>query len=271
MVSTRSKTAQTKLERLGVSGTKVEPKETKIKAKKNNTATSKKVAPKTPSSNTASKKRKSPNTPSSENPSKRVKTTRSPTKQAKIDDQEADPIIFINRAPVLQLWGACVAHFIYPSLSWETCLSAGSAISTICAISKGRSIGTVPEKNDSEGKQQARDKAKKKQKELDRIEVMHFKLKLKDGLVLVGSKQKPGSEELLKKKFAEKEYEAAKDAFDGALKSWEGDEEGLNEKAFKFYEGFRPDVRKGEKGWGRKGELSLAKVKSTIEFSLAAL
>ena len=246
---------------------KEEPKETKIKAKKNNTAAPKKVAPKIPSSNTASKKRKSPNTPSSESPAKRVKTTGSPTKQTKIDEQEADPIIFINRAPVLQLWGACVAHFTYPSLSWETCLSAGSAISTICAISKGRSIGTIPEKDDSEGKQHARDKAKKKQKELDRIEVMHFKLKLKDGLVLVGSKQKgkPGSEELLKKKFSEKEYEAAREAFDGALKSWEGDEEGLNEKAFKFHEGFRPDVRKGEKGWGRKGELSLVKVKSTIE------
>jgi hypothetical protein len=264
MVSTRSKTAQSNLERLGVSGTKVEPKKAKIKAEEKNAATTKKVASKISSTNTASKKRKAPNTPSSESPAKRARTTKAPTKQSKMDGREADPTIIINRAPVLQLWGACVAHFTYPSLSWETCLSAGSAISTICAISKGRSIGTIPKKDTSNGKQQARDNDKRKQKELDTIEVMHFKLKLKDGLALVGSEQKgkPGSEEALRKKFGEKEYEAAREAFDDALRSWEGNEEGLNGKAFKFYEGFRPDVKKG---WGRKGNLSLEKVKGTIE------
>lgn len=66
---------------------------------------------------------------------------------------------------------------------------------------------------------------------MDQIEVMHFRFKLKDGAALVGSGQKwkPGSEEPLKKKFGEKEYDAAKDAFDDALKSWKSNEEALNE------------------------------------------
>jgi hypothetical protein len=267
MVSTRSKTAQTQLEGFGISGTKAETKKAEAKSKKEGKTPPKESAPRTATTKISSKKRKSINPPASESPSKkRAKTTEAPTKQAKIDGSEAEQTIIINRAPVLQLWGACVAHFIYPALSWETCLSVGSAISTICAISKGRSIGTVPEKEDSEEKHQASEKAKKKQKQLDVVEIMHFKLKLKDDLALVGSEQKgkPGSEDTLKKKFGEKEYEAVRKAFDEALKSWKGDEEGLNGKAFGFYEGFRPDVRKGEKGWGRKGELILEKVKSTI-------
>jgi hypothetical protein len=77
---------------------------------------------------------------------RRTKTTK-PDSAATTEDTK---IVIINRAPVLHLWSACVAHFLYPELSWETCLSAGSAVSAICAVAKGRSIGTVPEKDDAE-------------------------------------------------------------------------------------------------------------------------
>jgi hypothetical protein len=100
---------------------------------------------------------------------------------------------------------------------------------------------------------------RKKQKGLDEIKIIHFKLKLKDGLALVGSDQKgkPGSEEALKKKFGDEQYEKVRRDFESVLKSWKGDEYELNKRAFHFYERFRPDVSKGQKGWGRKGELSL--------------
>lgn len=94
------------------------------------------------------------------------------------------------------------AH-IRSELFIELCLSAGSAISTICAVAKGQAIGTNAERDDSNENQQQRDKAKKKYKELDVIEVMHSKLKLEDGLALVGSetKRKLRSEALLEDRF----------------------------------------------------------------------
>lgn len=70
---------------------------------------------------------------------------------------------------------------------------------------------------------------------------MHKKLKLKDGLALVGSegKGKPGAEDPLRKKSGEEQY-GARD-FGEALKSWEGSEDGLNKKAFGFHR--RRDLR----------------------------
>lgn len=186
-----------------------------------------------------------------------------PSKKQKpeISSTTGDAII-INRAPVLQLWASCVAQFVHPELSWETCLSAGSAIATITAIAKGRSIGTVEPKDPEKKKEAQRDK-----KDTDVIEVMQFKLHVKDGLVVVSSgdnKGKPGSEGALRAKFGEGNYERAKKAFEQSLQSWKGDESGLNEQAFGFYEDFRPSVAAGQKGWGRKGELNLETVQQAV-------
>jgi hypothetical protein len=177
-----------------------------------------------------------------------------------------DSNILINRSPVLQLWSACVAHFIYPQLPWDTCLSAGSAISTICAVAKGRSIGTIESSDITDDKKRKREEAKEKNKGLHTIDVMHFHLKLKDGRALVGSQGpgKPAAEEPLRKKFGEKEYAETRKVFGECLQYWKGKEKELNQKAFGFYEHFRPQVSGGQKGWGRKGELSLEKVRSTI-------
>jgi len=146
-------------------------------------------------------------------------------------------------------------------------VSIGSAISTICAIAKGRSIGTIGEKDTSEHMEKKREDAKRKKKGLDAVEVMHFKLKLKDGLALVGSEQKgkPSNEDHLKKKFGEDNYRIVCSTFKDALKSWVGNKEELNRRAFGFYENFRPSVSAGQRGWGRKGNLELGKVKNTIE------
>lgn len=132
-------------------------------------------------------------------------------------------------------------------------------VSAICAVAKGRSIGTVPGK-DSE------DKGGRKKKQVgEEVEIMHFKLRLKDGLVVVGEgKGKPGGEDTLKRKFGE-QYEKVKGVFEEVLKSWKAQKEELNQRAFKMYEEFRPDVKKRQKGWGRKAELRLEKVRSAVE------
>jgi hypothetical protein len=173
---------------------------------------------------------------------------------------ESKDEILINRAPVLELWAATVTSFLYPDISWETSLSAGSAISTLCAISKGRAIGTIEKKDPSTAKK----KKSAKSDQLDELEVMGFHLKLKDGHVLVGDKPKKANEQTLIKKFGEEAYKQAKETFQTSLQSWSGQEGELNAQAFHHYEVFRPTVPKGQKGWGRKGILNLQTVKDAV-------
>ncbi|KAI6897583.1 hypothetical protein KC318_g5449 [Hortaea werneckii] len=179
-------------------------------------------------------------------------------------DQGQDTIT-INRAPVLELWASCVTNFIYPSLPWETCLSIGSAIATITAVAKGRSIGTIEKPEPGEAEKRRRERQRKAENEpLEDIEVMGFHLRLENGQALVGEKPKPGNESALSKKFGHEQYERAKGAFQDALGSWKGRESELDGEAFKMYEEFRPTVPPGQKGWGRKGQLNLESVKSAV-------
>ena len=93
---------------------------------------------------------------------------------------------------------------------------------------------------------------------------MGFHLKLKDGHALVGDKPKKVNEQTLVTKFGEAAYERVKETFEGSLQSWSGKDEELNAQAFHHYETFRPTVPKGQKGWGRKGVLSLQTVKDAV-------
>ncbi|KAL1588216.1 hypothetical protein WHR41_02901 [Cladosporium halotolerans] len=210
-------------------------------------------------SDSSSKKRKT--SPSNEKPQKASR------KDSPQDDQAEDSndSILINRAPVLELWAATVTSFMYPALSWETCLSAGSAISTLCAVSKGRAIGTIdqPDPAAAEKKREER-RRRAENEELEELEVMGFHLKLKDGFAMVGDKPKKANEATLMKKFGESEYARAKGVFQDALKDWKGKEEDLNAQAFHHYEDFRPTVAQGQKGWGRKGMLNLQAVREAV-------
>lgn len=69
------------------------------------------------------------------------------------------------------------------------------------------------------------------------------------------SKAKFGGEEV---------YKRVKGVYERALKTWRGREAELGGRAFGMYEEFRPDVAAGRKGWGRKGSLSLGKVREVI-------
>ena len=232
--ATRSSTRQTKLEDVGAGNTE---------AKK---------------SATGNKKRKATEEP--------TKATSKPTKKAKkAADQNGDPqadsdVIVINRAPVLELWASCVTQFLHPKLSWSTCLSAGGAIATITAISKGRSIGKMEKPDPGEAHEKSR-KRKEKAEEagLEEIETMSFKLRLDgDGQARVGDKPKKAGEEALKKKYGgDDSYQKVKVAVEQALNPWKGKEEDLDGRAFGMYEDFRPTIPPGQQGWGRKGQLRL--------------
>lgn len=73
------------------------------------------------------------------------------------DAQTLEKPIMINRSPVLQLWGACVAGFLHEDLPWETCLNIGAAIAALCAVSKGRAIGMIEPKDDQSEKGEEED------------------------------------------------------------------------------------------------------------------
>lgn len=201
--------------------------------------------------------------------SKKSKKTPPETKQAHLaadSTTELEKPIVINRSPVLQLWGASVAQFLHSDESWDTCLSIGGSIASLCAISKGRSIGKVEPKDDSaEAEGQRRQRKRKTEEETRELEVMGFPMHIKNGVVQVDGKPKPLNEGLLKGKFGgDDQYNAAKTTMKEALESWQDDADELNKKAFHMYEKFRPTVSSGQSGWGKKGELNLHEVRNTI-------
>lgn len=176
----------------------------------------------------------------------------------------------INRAPVLQLWAACVTQRLYSDIPFETCLSVGSAISAFCAVAKGRAVGVIQPKNKSVGEEQARKEPRRgrgeDEGEDEVVDVMHFTIPVRKGVAVLEGKQKRANEEALMGKFGgEEAYERVKTLMEESLATWTGKEDELNKRAFRMYEDFRPVVPQGQKGWGRKGELDLERIRKAIQ------
>jgi hypothetical protein len=242
MVTTRSKTTRTQLKDHATKGSASKAKTPKATAL----------------ANTAKKRKSTDPGLVGDEPG----ASRSRTSTKKRPDGKTEAII-VHRAPVLTLWSACVTQFLYPELSWETCLSAGSAIAAICAVAKGRSIGTVP------GKDKSKATKRNRKDDLEEIQVMQFHLRLRDGLVSSSDNNgKPSNEASLRRNFRTEEYEKAKGVFEEVLRTWERDEEELGKKAWGFYEQFRPSLQDASGGWGRKGELVLGQVREVVRREL---
>jgi hypothetical protein len=95
------------------------------------------------------------------------------------------------------------------------------------------------------------------------VDVMRFNIRVKDGKAFVGDKAQALGEDKLKAKFGSR-YEDVKHVFEEALKEWKGKEDELAERGFGMYEDFRPSVSAGTKGWGRKGELDLQRIRDVV-------
>ncbi|KAK5274905.1 hypothetical protein LTR99_004386 [Exophiala xenobiotica] len=214
-----------------------------------------------------------PSTVPSSKKSRQQQQHLSTTSDEQTQTPDTKPII-INRSPVLQLWSACVAQHLYPELSWSTSLAVGSAISTLCAIAKGKSISTIEEREktpDEKAAQTAqRRAAEAAEAGADReVQVMGFRLYIKGQDVILQGKPKHGNEGALKAKFGgEENYGRAKTVMDDAITSWTGSDTDrkseLNAKAFRMYEEFRPNVQSGQGGWGKKGALELGRVREVV-------
>jgi hypothetical protein len=174
----------------------------------------------------------------------------------------AKPVVQINRAPVLALWGIVVAE----RLGYDTpsALSLGKALAGLNAQAKGRSLGIYHPKKAPDG----RPPKKVGLGEEFWIELCGRGIPSKntvDGLRAV-VRDKPvdpdAVQRYLEKKFGD-DLERVKAAMRDLAESFEPEE--LSDRAYSLYEEFRPVIPKGKRGWGAKGDLDLDLIRSLAD------
>jgi hypothetical protein len=167
--------------------------------------------------------------------------------------------IRINRAPVLTLWAAVVAERL--GFAREEAATLGRAVAGMNAVSKGRRLGLIPAKQESPEAptRRAKPAADDVVELLGRhVPIVHTKAGVR--AAKGGKPDDPASvERYLASKFGES-LAAARAAMAALAASFERDD--LATRAFSLYEKFRPSVPAGEGGWGAKGKLDLALVRS---------
>ena len=163
--------------------------------------------------------------------------------------------IKINRAPVLTLWAAVVAERL--GHSQAAALTLGKSLAGLNAQSKGRRLGLYAARPQSEASSTAAPPAGSPAT----VELMGRAipvLRTPKGLRAAdkGEAMSPESvRRYLDSKFGDSLAEVER-AMRDLARSYPPAE--LGEKAFALYEGFRPEIPKGGKGWGAAGDLDLA-------------
>jgi len=167
--------------------------------------------------------------------------------------------ISINRAPVLTLWAAVVAERL--GFDHAEALTLGRAVAGLNAYSKGVSLGLF-----TPAPKEVREKKKKlRPKETITVDLLHRAVPAvhtKDGLRAL-SKDKPDNPESVERYLASKFGEGLKDAraaMQALAKSRSPAK--LAAEAYHLYEQFRPSVPAGTRGWGAKGTLDLATIRT---------
>ena len=168
--------------------------------------------------------------------------------------------IKINRAPVLTLWATVVAERL--GYNKREALTLGKAVAGLNAQSKGRRLGIYEEKKDEDKEKE------EKSGKLEFIEILGRgvpALKTPQGL-RAAIKGKPihaeSVESYLEQKFGE-DLDEARTAMEKLAIAYTPKQ--LESKAYDLYEKFRPEIPEGKKGWGAKGELDLAYIRSLAE------
>lgn len=166
--------------------------------------------------------------------------------------------ILINRAPVLTLWAAVVAERL--GFTQDEGLSLGKAVAGLTAQSKGRRLGIYKPVPQEIKKARAR-----KGGEEFFVEVCgRFvpAINTDDGVraVTKGRPIEPGSvERYLESKFGDS-LETTRAAMRDLATAFRPEQ--LRENAFGLYEQFRPAIPEGLRGWGARGNLSIARIRS---------
>jgi hypothetical protein len=168
-------------------------------------------------------------------------------------------VILINRAPVLTLWASVVAERL--GYDHEAALSLGKTLTGLNAQAKGRRLGIYKPSEKVEGVP----RKKPRIGEEVWVEILGRAIPTKHtekGIRAV-DKDKPvepeGVERYLEQKFGPA-LEDVRKAMRTLAQAFGPSE--LNERGFGLYECFRPSIPEGVRGWGAKGELNLAAIRS---------
>lgn len=170
-----------------------------------------------------------------------------------------DDVVIINRAPVLTLWGAVVSERL--GWHWDCALTLGRRMAGMNAQSKGRALGIFKPSD-------ARSDAEEGADEDFRVDLCGRSVRTRhtpDGprACAKGEPIDPAKvETYLRGKFGEN-LDATTEAMRALASAYDEDE--LAEAAYDLYTKFRPDIPKGKQGWGRKGELDLAKIRAMAD------
>jgi hypothetical protein len=175
--------------------------------------------------------------------------------------------MLINRAPVLTLWATIVARRM--GYSEDEALTLGKAVAGYTAQFKGRALGTYKAREKGET-----DRGGVQEREVQIVEFMGRQIPALEegGQVWAVTKDKPVDPDSVRRYFTTKfgeDLEEVSSAMEdleevsSAMEDLAGsyDPEELNNVAFRLYEKFRPEIPKGSKGWGAKGELSPKKIR----------
>ena len=167
--------------------------------------------------------------------------------------------VLVNRAPVLTLWSAIVAERL--GYDRAAALTLGKAVAGLNAQSKGRRLGLYGAPEPSA----ARSKGGERAKGAGAILLLGRQvpvIRTAEGVraVVKDRAENPSSvERYLEQKFGEAlpRVEATMRAL---AKAYPPDQ--LAEIGFSLYEEFRPKIPEGVKGWGVKGRLDLARLRT---------
>jgi len=166
-------------------------------------------------------------------------------------------VVLVNRAPVLTLWAAVVAERL--GYDRDEALSLGKALAGLNAQTKGRSLGIFKPAEKPEAARKAQPGAELRVMLLGRpvpAKNTEAGIRALDGDRIVDP---DGVRRYLDGKYGEKlaAVEKAMTALARAV-----GRNALAAGAFALYERFRPLVPEGVQGWGAKGKLDLALIRS---------
>lgn len=165
--------------------------------------------------------------------------------------------IKVNRAPVLTLWAAVVAERL--GHSEAEALTLGKALAGLNAQSKGRRLGIYAPR--PKGEAPAGTEAKKPPESVELMGRQIPVVRTRQGLRAAdnGEAIEPASvRRYIESKFGD-HLDDVRLAMSDLARSYPPAE--LASHAFALYEEFRPQVPKGERGWGAAGDLDLALVR----------
>jgi len=171
------------------------------------------------------------------------------------------PVIEINRAPVMTLWAAVVAERV--GFDRDEALTLGKTVAGLNAQAKGQSLGIFqPGEKKSE---HARDRPKGERFFVQLLGRAVAAVNTPEG-VRATAKEAPVDPasvlRYLQGKFgaALPEVRQAMEELAAAFAPAE-----LEERAYRLYAQFRPEIPAGRKGWGAKGQLDTDRIRSLAD------